>query len=123
MASYGWQIFKADGSLNVDNSVIMSRRLGFYDIPLITDSRWSAVVNNVPFNNGTPFAHCEVIPGFSVPSGDYQYWAPIFPNIDTGANYVRMWYDPMMWAFFQDDVGLGTFYAGMIRVHYGVYNK
>lgn len=124
MADYGWQIFKPDGTLNADDSVIMSRRLGYYDIPLTTDGNWNTTINNVPFNGGTPFAHVEMITGFTVPNNErYSYWMPIFPNVECGSNYVRIWYTPNMFAYFQDDVGTGIFYGGMMRVHYGVYNK
>lgn len=118
--AYGWQIFNESGKLVADNSVIMSRRLGTYDIPFIkgSSSGWSTKIT-ANFSGGTPFVHCSVIPNMTVPSDGA--WAPIIPDVVISGNTITLSYN---WKHFSYPDDLGTaLYAGAIRVHYGVYNQ
>lgn len=120
--SYGWQIFDENGRLTADHTVVMSRRLGTYDIPYIkvyNFKGWSTSFT-ANFNGGTPFVHCTLIAGLNPPT-DGGVYAPVIPAVSISGNKVTLSYDVRQISYPDD---LGTFmYVGAIRVHYGVYNQ
>lgn len=119
MANFGWQIFDDQGRLRADNSVIMSRRLGFVDVGFVDGPNWFYQIPNINFNGGTPFVHCSALAGLVVPGG--RTWVFTVPDVNVGPNYINLSYNS--WHFFvPDDTTFGVCLGGM-RVHYGVYNK
>lgn len=116
--AYGWQIFDANGALVADNSVIMSRRLGTYLMPL-TRGAWRITVP-VSLNGGTPFAHCVAVRPVVPPN---SVWRPVVPDINFGNGIMTVSYTQWHFAFPYDDVGISSIYLGSMRIHYGVYNQ
>lgn len=121
--AYGWQIFNEQGALMADHTVIMSRRLGVYYIPFINypGGNMASWVQNigVNFNGGTPFVHCTVGTGVTVPAG--RVYATILPDIQIVGNNIRIEYNWKHWTY-PDDLGLPLI-IGNMNINYGVYNQ
>ena len=131
MAVYGWRVYNAAGALLYDDSVIMSRWLGSYTIPLqasstgLPPSGWSKlglatyryVISNIPFNGGVPFAYVLPTPGLALPQGTFAY---NHPDIVCGANSITLTYTERG-LMYPDDTTAG--YIGGMTIHYGVYTS
>ncbi|MBV4366304.1 hypothetical protein [Erwinia phyllosphaerae] len=120
MSTYGWQVFDAAGNLLYDHSVIMSRWLGSYDIPLMSwgGADWSQRISGIAFSGGTPFAYCTPIAGLIVPSQRTYAYSP--PDIYCGTNYIDISYNARILSF-PDDTSNSLAFGGL-TVHWGVYN-
>lgn len=120
MSTYGWQVFGSDGALLYDNSVIMSRRLGTYDIGFVkrTDN-FSVTIGGLQLNGGTPFAHCTQRSGLVVPSG--YVFSSIPPDIVMTSDSITISYPASLFNY-PDDLG-SPLCLGAYTVNYGVYNQ
>lgn len=120
MSTYGWQVFGSDGTLLYDNSVIMSRRLGTYDIGFVKyGDNFSVTISNLQLNGGTPFAHCTQRSGLVVPAG--FVFSSIPPDIIMTGNSITISYPRNLFSY-PDDLGL-PLCLGAYTVNYGVYNQ
>lgn len=120
MSEYGWEVYDANGALLYDDTVVMSKWLGSYQIPIITQggATWSQRIGGVAFRDGTPFAYCVATPGIVVPANNVYAYSP--PNIYCGPDYIDLSYNARILSF-PDDTSYPPAFGG-ITVHWGVYN-
>lgn len=120
MSEYGWEIYDESGRLLYDDSVVMSKWLGSYQIPIITQGggNWSLRINNIPFRDGTPFTWCVATPNIIIPDKFNYAYSP--PNVYCAVDYIDISYNDRILSF-PDDLGYGLALGG-ITVHWGVYN-
>lgn len=120
MSTYGWQVFDENGKLLYDDSVIMSRWLGSYSVPLMSwgGANWNYRIANIPFRGGTPFAYCVPTAGLTIPSNRTYAYSP--PDIYCGSDYVDISYNTRILSF-PDDTAYSLAFGG-VTVHWGVYN-
>ncbi|MBE5251716.1 hypothetical protein [Mixta mediterraneensis] len=120
MSEYGWQVFDANENLLYDDSVIMSKWLGSYTVPMMScgGADWSQRISGIAFRDGTPFAYCVPTPGLIVPADRTFAYSP--PNIYCGADYIDISYNSRILSF-PDDTAYSLAFGG-VTVHWGVYN-
>lgn len=113
---YGWRIYEPDGvTVRSDASVIMSKRLGSYTMPVGNST--AEIVIPVDFQGGIPFAFICSQDGVARPSDSVLISA--VPNVRCTSNSVIISINNRQ-ASYPDDLGFRKVWGGFI-VHWGVY--
>lgn len=126
MAEFGFKFYDESGNSDWDKSVIMSRVIGYYDIPRIKITEggnsqygiiWTHTITDDALATGTPYLFC--IPNI-IDTNMENHWENYFPpDVEILGNSIKLSYYHMM-SIFPDDIR-SPLYIGGLRVAYGVY--